>query len=83
MLSKKCKNHVKKSGTTTIGHFKFAIYASVLLFYAAIASLIHALMPRFFESTAARIVAKLYNERLKDHPNPEYRKLLDEKNSKN
>jgi hypothetical protein len=75
MLSKKCQAHIKKSGTNTLGHFKFAIYASGLLFYAAVASFIHALAPRFFESTAARIVAKLYNERLKDHPNPEYRKF--------
>ena len=62
---------------TTWGHFKFAMYASALLFYAAIASFIHAWAPRFFETTASRIVAKLYKERLKNHPNPEYRKFKD------
>lgn len=72
------KKHLLDSKTTYLEHAKFAIYASFLLFYAAIASIIHALIPSLFPSTAAGIVTKLYNIRLKNHPNPEYRKMLDE-----
>ena len=78
MLSKKCKLHLEQSQTTAKEHFLFALYASMLLFYAAFASLIHAFAPRFFPSTAARIVTKLYKQRLKDHPNPTYRKMMNE-----
>ena len=42
MLSKKCKLHLEQSQTTAKEHFLFALYASMLLFYAAFASLIHA-----------------------------------------
>lgn len=74
----KIKKHLQDSKTTYLQHLKFAVYASVLLFYAAVASIIHAVVPSLFPSTPARIVAKLYNKRLKDHPNPEYRKMLNE-----
>lgn len=41
-------------------HFFFALRFSGMLFLAAGAALVHALIPCFFEKTASRITAKLY-----------------------
>lgn len=64
--------HLKESHVTYFQHLKFAIYASVLLFYASIASFIHAIFPFFFKGSAAFVVVKLYKQRLENHPNPTY-----------
>jgi hypothetical protein len=74
----KIKKHLEDSKTTWAEHTKFALYASFMLFFAAFASLIHAIIPSLFPSTSAKIVVKLYNQRLKNHPNPTYRKYLNE-----
>jgi len=71
----KIKQHLEDSNTNYFGHAKFALYAAVMLLYAALASVIHALLPNLFPSTAASIVSKLYNYRIKNHPNPLYRKM--------
>ena len=42
-------------------HFLFALKFAGLLFAAAGAALIHAILPFMFEKTASKIVAKLYN----------------------
>jgi hypothetical protein len=68
--------HLKDSQTSYFEHLKFAIYAGFLLFYAAIASIIHAIFPFFFKGTAAFIVIKLYKQRLENHPNPSYKAWL-------
>lgn len=45
-------------------HFIFAMKFAGLLFAAAGAALVHAILPFMFEKTASRIIAKLY---LKTH----------------
>lgn len=75
---KRIKQHLEDSKTTWTEHTKFAFYASFMLFCAAFASLVHAILPSLFPSTAARIVAKLYKQRLENHPNPTYRRYLNE-----
>jgi hypothetical protein len=72
------KKHLADSKTSYTEHLRFAVYAGILLFYAAFASIVHAVIPSLFPSTAARIVSKLYNQRLKNHPNPDYRKIINE-----
>lgn len=72
------KQHLEESKCSYVEHFKFAIYASLLLLYAGIASLIHAFIPALFKGTAAFIVIKLYNQRLKHHPNPMYQTMKNE-----
>ncbi len=42
-------------------HFRFALGFSLILFAAAGAALVHALLPFAFEKTASKLVAKLYN----------------------
>lgn len=68
--------HLKDSNSTYFSHLKFAVYASFLLAYAAITSLIHAIFPFFFKGSAAFIVVKLYKQRLENHPNPKYQEWV-------
>jgi hypothetical protein len=41
-------------------HFVFAMKFALLLFAAAGAALVHAILPFMFEKTASKIIAKLY-----------------------
>ena len=73
----KSKRHLTKSKETWGRHCVFAFFAGVKLLYAGIASIIHGLVPAFFERTAAVTVIKLYHRRLLNHPNPDYAKYID------
>ena len=73
----KSKRHLAKSKETWGRHCVFAFFAGVKLIYAGIASIIHGLVPAFFEGTAALTVIKLYHRRLVNHPNPDYAKYID------
>lgn len=68
--------HLKDSNVTYVSHLKFAVFASLLLAYAAITSLIHAIFPFLFKGSAAYIVVKLYKQRLENHPNPAYQEWV-------
>jgi hypothetical protein len=70
--------HLEDSKTTYWEHFKFAIYASILLIFAGITSIIHAIVPSWFQGTAAWVVIKLYRQRLETHPNPLYQKWVND-----
>lgn len=72
--------HLEDSQTTYFEHLKFAVYASLQLLIAAIASIIHAFFPFMFKGTAAFIVIKLYNQRLINHPNKNYQKWIHDRN---
>jgi hypothetical protein len=74
------KKHLRESRTTYLEHLKFAIYAGVLLFIAAISSFIHSIIPAFFKGTAAFIVIKLYKQRLENHPNQIYQGYINNEN---
>ena len=43
-------------------HFIFALKFACLLFAAAGAALVHAILPFMFEKTASKIIAKLYHK---------------------
>lgn len=43
-------------------HFVFALKFAGLLFAAAGAALVHAILPFMFEKTASKIIAKLYHK---------------------
>lgn len=43
-------------------HFRFALRFAGLLFAAAGAALVHAILPFLFEKTASKIVARLYEK---------------------
>ena len=71
------KRHLAKSKETWSRHCVFAFFAGVKLIYAGVASIIHGLVPCFFEGTAAKIVIELYHRRLVNHPNQDYAKYID------
>lgn len=71
-MLKSSKKHLEESQTRYVEHLKFALYASSLLLYAGIASLIHAFVPAAYKGTSAFIVIKLYKQRLIGHPNKRY-----------
>ena len=71
------KKHLAKSKETWGRHSVFAFFAGLKLIYAGISSIIHGLVPAFFEGTAAITVIKLYHRRLVNHPNPDYAKYID------
>ncbi len=73
----KSKRHLAKSKETWGRHCVFAFFAGVKLIYSGIASIIHGLVPAFFEGTAAITIIKLYHRRLVNHPNPDYAKYID------
>lgn len=81
MMIRSSKKHLEDSKTTYFEHLQFALYACVLLFYAGIASLIHAFVPGWFKGTPAFIVIKLYKQRLVGHPNPQYKEWIDDENN--
>ncbi|HUC31190.1 MAG TPA: DUF6356 family protein [Candidatus Paceibacterota bacterium] len=68
--------HLNDSQVDYRGHMLFALKAGCWLLYAGVASIIHGLVPFLFPATAAKIVIRLYHERLKNHPNPEYQQAL-------
>jgi len=62
MYKKLFINHPQSVDETYVEHALFALKFSSLLFLAAIAALIHAIIPAFFEKTASSIIANLFNK---------------------
>jgi hypothetical protein len=60
MISRVFLEHPAKVEETFLEHMFFALKFSGLLFAAAGAALVHALVPCLFEKTASGIIAKLY-----------------------
>lgn len=70
------KEHLKKSQENYYSHACWALLAGLRLILAGIASLIHALIPGYFQGTAAKTVIDLYHKRLVNHPNVEYQNYI-------
>ena len=62
MYKKLFINHPQSVDETYFEHARFALRFSSLLFLAAFAALIHAVIPAFFEKTASSISADLFNK---------------------
>ena len=60
MISRVFLDHPAKVDERFLEHMAFALKFSGLLFAAAGAALVHALIPCLFEKTASGIIAKLY-----------------------
>ena len=60
MIARIFLDHPAKVDETFFEHMWFALRFSALLFAAAGAALVHALIPCLFERTASNIIAKLY-----------------------
>lgn len=62
MYKKLFIDHPQSIDETYFEHARFALKFSSLLFLAALAAFIHALVPAFFEKTASTIVANLFDK---------------------
>jgi len=51
--------HLSEANKTYFAHFKFAFFAGLLLLYAGLTSIIHAVIPSLFPFTSLKIVKKL------------------------
>lgn len=60
MFARVFLNHPAKVDESFFEHMLFALRFSALLFAAAGAALVHALIPCLFEKTASGIIARLY-----------------------
>ena len=60
MLQKLFLDHPRSVDESYLQHFAFALLFSIRLFGAAIAALVHALLPCAFEKTASKTVHDLY-----------------------
>tara|TARA_B100000767_G_C19630199_1_gene477944 strand:+ start:711 stop:893 length:183 start_codon:yes stop_codon:yes gene_type:complete len=53
------KKHLNEAGKSYLEHFKFAFITGIILLYAGITSIIHAIFPCFFKFTSLKIVKSL------------------------
>ena len=60
MISRVFLDHPAQVNETFLEHMAFALKFSGLLFAAASAALVHAVIPCLFEKTASGIIARLY-----------------------
>lgn len=60
MINKLFLDHPASVEESYFEHARFAGWFAFWLFLAAVAALIHAIIPAAFEKTGSRIIAKLY-----------------------
>lgn len=62
MITRVFLEHPRTVNETYFGHMAFALAFAARLFAAALAALVHALIPCCFEKTASGIIAELYEK---------------------
>lgn len=77
------KQHLNKSKVSYTGHLVWALTAGVRLIYAGVASIIHGLVPSWFDGTAPKIIIDIYHNHLISHPNDEYKDMIKEAEKRN
>jgi hypothetical protein len=68
--------HLKTSKVTYFEHLKWALLAGVRLIYAGVTSIIHGFIPSLFNGSAPKQVIDIYHNHLEDHPNPQYKEMI-------
>lgn len=68
--------HLTTSKVTYTAHLMWAVIAGVRLIYAGISSIIHGIVPSLFDGTAPKQIIDIYHSHLEDHPNPEYKDMI-------
>jgi hypothetical protein len=74
--------HLNKSKVTYLKHLRWAILAGLRLIYSGIASIIHGFVPSLFDGAAPKTVIDIYHSHLKNHPNQDYKEMINKANSK-
>ena len=69
--------HLKTSKVNYLEHLTWAVVAGFRLIYAGISSIIHGVVPTLFNGTAPKHIIDIYHNHLEDHPNPQYKEMID------
>lgn len=77
------EKHLTKSKVSYLAHLRWALVAGIRLIYAGIASIIHGIVPSLFEGTAPKIVIDIFCSHLENHPNEEYKDMIEEAKKQN
>jgi hypothetical protein len=72
------KEHLKKSKETYGRHLIWATYAGIKMIIVGCSSIVHGIIPAFFQGTAAKTVIDFYHKRLVNHPNNEYQNYINQ-----
>lgn len=75
-MFKSSRLHLKKSQETYGRHLIWATYAGIKMILVGCSSIIHGIVPAFFQGTAAKTVIDFYHKRLVNHPNNEYQNYI-------
>ena len=70
------RNHLKISKVTYWQHLCWALKAGFRLIYAGVSSIIHGIIPSWFDGTAPKEIIDIYHRHLENHPNPEYQEMI-------
>ena len=70
-------NHLNKSKVTYLEHLRWAVLAGFRLIYSGLASIIHGFVPSLFDGVAPKTVIDIYHSHLKNHPNQDYKEIID------
>ena len=72
------KKHLEKSQERYFSHFIWANYAGIKMILVGCTSIIHGIVPAWFQGTAAKTVIDFYHKRLVNHPNKEYQEYIND-----
>lgn len=76
-MIKTSREHLKKSQETYGSHLVWATYAGIKMIFVGCSSIVHGIIPAFFQGTAAKTVIDFYHKRLVNHPNNEYQTYIE------
>lgn len=77
------EHHLEKSKVTYFQHLRWAILAGLRLIYSGIASIVHGIFPSLFDDVAPKTIINIYHSHLENHPNSDYKKMIEEEKKKN
>jgi len=78
-LLEKSSTHLESSKETYVNHLFWATYAGAKMIVVGCSSIIHGIIPAFFQGTAAKTVIDFYHDRLINHPNKDYAEYINQK----
>jgi len=78
-LLKQSSTHLDASKETYTSHLLWASYAGIKMIVVGVSSIVHGIVPAFFQGTAAKMVIDFYHQRLVNHPNKVYADYIAEK----
>ncbi len=71
------EEHLDKSKVTYWEHLKWALAAGFRLIYSGMASIVHGFFPSLFDGVAPKTVIDIYHKHLENHPNQDYKSMID------